>query len=111
MLTKRQETVYSFGHYMRRYANEAKSKGVIVILCTPVPGNNFDECGKIKRPIPFYPDWTKEIASETGASYINLHELTASVYEKSGTKEHHLKAREISFYEGCFPFVGYTHRI
>jgi hypothetical protein len=96
---------------VRRYVNGTKYEGVIVILCTPVPGNNFDESGKIKRPIPFYPDWTKEIASETGGGFINLHELTGSVYENLGIKEHHLNAREITFYEGCFPFVGYTHRI
>ena len=86
LLTKKQETVYSFGHYMRKYANEAKSKGVKVILCSPVPRNNFDESGKIQRPKPFYQDWTKEIATETGANYINLHELTALVYENLGTK-------------------------
>ena len=86
LITKKQEIVYSFGHYMRKYSVEAQARGVTVILCSPVPRNNFDENGKIKRPYPFYQQWTKEVAEETKAGFINLHELTAVFYEAEDTK-------------------------
>lgn len=87
LITKKTETVYTYGYYMRRYAIEAKAKGVKVIICSPVPRNNFGSDGKIKRPMPFYQQWAKQVATETKTDFINLHELTAFVYESIGTNE------------------------
>jgi rhamnogalacturonan acetylesterase len=87
LMTQKTETVYTYGHYMRQYAYEAKAKGVKVIICAPVPRNNFGQDGKIKRPLPFYQDWAKEIAKETKSDFINLHELTAKVYETIGREK------------------------
>ena len=42
-ITKKQEVVYTYGWYMRKYVNEAKAKGAIPIICSPVPRNNFKD--------------------------------------------------------------------
>ena len=36
-ITKKNETVYSYGWYMRKYIREAKAKGAIAIVCSPIP--------------------------------------------------------------------------
>ncbi len=87
LITKKTETVYTYGHYMRRYANEAKAKGVKVIICSPVPRNNFDTNGQIRRPYPFYQQWAQQITTETKSDFINLHELSAKIYESLGTDQ------------------------
>lgn len=87
VITKKHEVVHTFGWYLRKYANEAKAKGVTVILCSLVPRNNFDDSGKIKRPVPYYPQWTKQVAEQSNAAFIDLHELTAQVYEAIGSEK------------------------
>lgn len=87
LLTGKHETVYSYGWYLRKYASEAKGKGVEVFICSPVPRNNFDESGHIRRKEDYYPKWAKEVAESQKVYFINLHELSAMVYETMGFDE------------------------
>ncbi|WP_346238814.1 rhamnogalacturonan acetylesterase [Niabella insulamsoli] len=84
-IRKMNETVYSYGHYMRKYVNEARAKGAIPIICSPVPRNNFKE-GKARRGDQDYGLWAKQIAAETGAFFIDLNNLIADEYDKMGEK-------------------------
>lgn len=93
VITKKHEVVHTFGWYMRKYANEAKAKAVQVIICSPVPRNNFDENGKIKRPMPYYSQWAEQVAQQAEVDFINLHELSAVVYEDLGP----VKVKEMYF--------------
>ncbi len=81
-IRKMKETVYSYGWYMRKYVNEAKAKGAIPIICSPVPRDNWKN-GKIIRND--YVSWAKQVAEQTGAFYIDLQELIALQYEKMDT--------------------------
>jgi lysophospholipase L1-like esterase len=82
-ITKKQEVVYTYGWYMRKYANEAKAKGAIPIICSPVPRNNFKE-GKVSRVNDSYGTWARETATTTGAWFIDLNNTIADEYEKLG---------------------------
>jgi len=82
LITKKDETVYSYGHYMRRFVNQAKAKGAIAIICSPVPRNNFQPDGTINKDK--YAAWAEEIATETGAYFIPLNSLVIAAYEKAG---------------------------
>ncbi|WP_315817759.1 hypothetical protein [Paraflavitalea speifideaquila] len=68
---------------MRKYVNEAKAKGAIPIICSPVPRNNFKE-GKVSRADDNYGKWARETATATGAYFIDLNNTIADEYEKLG---------------------------
>ena len=81
--TQKQEVVYTYGWYMRKYVNEAKAKGATAIICSPVPRNNFKE-GKVNRANEDYGKWARETATSTGAYFIDLNNNIADEYEKLG---------------------------
>ena len=83
-IRKMKEVVHSYGWYMRRYANEAKAKGAIPIICSLIPRKEWKE-GKIVRNEKSYALWAKQVAEQTGSYFIDLNELVASQYEKMDT--------------------------
>jgi lysophospholipase L1-like esterase len=52
-IRKVQETVYSFGWYMRKYVRETKEKGAVPIVCSLIPRNNWKD-GKVGRSTDNY---------------------------------------------------------
>ena len=82
-ITKKQETVYTYGHYMRKYVREAKAKGAIVIVCSLVPRNNWKD-GKVIRSSDSYAGWAKEVAQQEGAYYIDLNQQISVAYDQMG---------------------------
>ncbi|MBD3904759.1 rhamnogalacturonan acetylesterase [Chryseobacterium sp. Ch-15] len=84
-IRKVNETVYTYGHYMRKYANEAKSKGAISIIVSPIPRNKFDEKGKIGKDQ--YGIWAKEVAQQTDAYFLDLNTMVIEKYEKMGAEK------------------------
>lgn len=83
-IRKQPETVYTYGWYMRRYVKEAKAKGAIPVVCSPVPRNNWKD-GKVVRADSSYGGWARQVAKETGAFFIDLNNAIADEYEKLGT--------------------------
>ncbi|MPS65475.1 MAG: lysophospholipase [Chryseobacterium sp.] len=84
-IRKVNETVYTYGYYMRKYANEAKEKGAIPIIVSPIPRNIFDKDGKIEKDK--YGVWAKEVAEQTGAYFIDLNEMVIERYQKMGPEK------------------------
>lgn len=84
LLTGKHETVHSYGWYLRKYVHEAREKGAEVFICSPIPFNRYDENGKIPRRKDFYPAWAQQVADQTQAHFIDLHEMTARVYDILG---------------------------
>ncbi|MFL9832423.1 rhamnogalacturonan acetylesterase [Chryseobacterium terrae] len=84
-IRKVNETVYTFGYYMRKYANEAKSKGAIPIIVSPIPRNKFNAEGKIEKDQ--YGVWAKEVAQQTGAYFLDLNKMVIERYEKMGAEK------------------------
>lgn len=84
-IRKVNETVYTYGHYMRKYVNEAKSKGAIPIIVSPIPRNKFNEKGKIEKDQ--YGVWAREVAQQTGAYFIDLNQMVITQYEKMGSEK------------------------
>ncbi len=78
------ETVHSFGWYMRKYGNEAKTRGATVIFCSMVPHKSWKD-GKIqRRESETFVKWTANAAKATGAQFIDLNAIIARGYEKLG---------------------------
>lgn len=78
-----QETVYTYGHYMRQYIRQAKAKGATVVVLSHTPGNHWVN-GKINRCTDTYALWSKQVADEEGAFYVDINALAADEYDKEG---------------------------
>jgi rhamnogalacturonan acetylesterase len=87
-IRKVNETVYTYGHYMRKYIDEAKAKGAIPIVCSPVPRDNFKD-GKVTRANDNYGKWSREVAASNGAYFIPLNDLIADQYDAMGAEAVH----------------------
>lgn len=84
MLTKKHEVVHSYGWYMRQYIQEAKVKGVIPIIMSPIPRNDWKD-GKVPRNnTDSYGFWAKQVAKSENIQFIDLNEKLASAMEKLG---------------------------
>lgn len=82
-IMKKQEVVYTYGWYMRKYIRDTKAKGAIPIVCSPIPRNDWKE-GKVARSSESYSKWAEEVAKAEGAYFINLNDIIARKYEEMG---------------------------
>ncbi len=80
---KSQETVHTYGWYLKKYCDEAKSKGAIPIVFSQIPRNEWPG-GNVERVAESFGKWAKEAAGQTGAFFIDLNELVAKKYEQMG---------------------------
>jgi rhamnogalacturonan acetylesterase len=85
-IAKKQEVVYTYGWYIRKYIRDAKAKGAIAIVCSPIPRNDWKE-GKVMRSSESYAKWANEVAKQEGAYFIDLNEIVASKYEEIGAEK------------------------
>jgi rhamnogalacturonan acetylesterase len=83
-IRKVKEMVHTYGWYMRKYVNDAKAKGAIPIVCSPIPRNDWKD-GKVLRSNDSYTLWAKQVAEQTGAYFIDLNNIIADELEKIGT--------------------------
>jgi lysophospholipase L1-like esterase len=80
------ETVYTFGEYMRRMALEAAAKGAVPILVSLTPRNEWPE-GRIERRNETYAGWTRDVALELDAAFVDLHNISADRLDAMGQAE------------------------
>ena len=85
-IRKMQETVNTYGWYMRKFVKDTKSKGATPIICSLVPRNSWKE-GKVQRSGDSWAAWAKQVAEEEGAYFIDLNELVAAEYDKLGAEK------------------------
>jgi lysophospholipase L1-like esterase len=85
-IAKKQEVVYTYGWYIRKYIRDTKAKGAIAIVCSPIPRNDWKE-GKVMRSSESYAKWANEVAKQEGAYFIDLNEIVASKYEEIGSEK------------------------
>lgn len=85
MLTGLPETVHSYGWYLRKMISDAKARGVIPVICSPVPRKTWqDDLPRIKRAKDSYPQWAEYVARESQTAFIDLHQLVANEYDQLG---------------------------
>ena len=72
--------VHTYGWYLRKYVEDARAKGVIPIICSPVPrwpkdtvkADDADETGYVK--------WAEEVARQEHVAFIPLNHLVLMQY-------------------------------
>ena len=85
-IRKMKEVVHTYGWYMRKYVIETKAKGAIPIVCSPIPRNDWKD-GKVLRASDTYTAWAKQVAEQTGAYFIDLHNIISDEFEKMGQEK------------------------
>jgi lysophospholipase L1-like esterase len=85
-LTKQREVVHSYGWYLRKFIADARAKGAVPIVCSPVPRKKWSEAEpkKIVRGAGSYSTWAEAVAKETGVAFIPLNEMVARRYDALG---------------------------
>jgi lysophospholipase L1-like esterase len=81
-----EETVYTYGEYMRRFINETKTKGAYPVLCSLTPRNAWDNKDStiVTRSDKTFGLWAKQVAEAENIPFIDLNGITAEKYEKYG---------------------------
>ncbi len=80
------ETVHTFGFYMRKMTNEARSKGATVILLSPTVRNIWKD-GKVESALGQYGEWTAAIGKQTNSPFFDLSPVIASQYQEMGESQ------------------------
>ncbi len=79
-----QETVYSYGEYMRRFIADVRAAGAHPVLFSLTPRNAWVEGGGIVRVNETFGLWARQVADEEGVPFVDLNEITARKYETFG---------------------------
>ena len=74
--TQKQDTVYSYGTYLRKYIKEIRAKGANPILMSLTPRDAFDAKGKtLRKP---QTEWASYIAAVEGVPFMDLNERSGA---------------------------------
>ena len=79
--TYREEDVYSYGGYLRRFINETRAAGAFPVLMSLTPRNAWEN-GKVVRKI--HSEWCEKVAEEEQVPYIDLNDISATKLEAFG---------------------------
>ena len=80
--TGEQETVYTYGGYMRKYIDDVRARGGNPILMSLTPRNAYDEQGKVVRKP--HTQWLMQVAAEEGVPFVDLNEISAQKLDSYG---------------------------
>ena len=83
-LDGKKEIVHSFGWYMRKYGNDVRERGAMMIFCSMVPHKDWDGGRIVRKEREKWVKWTANAAAATDAAYIDLNEIVALEFERLG---------------------------
>ncbi len=84
-----QETVYTYGEYMRRFIADVKAKGATPILMSLTPRNAWEDADStvITRVNETFGLWAKQVAKKAKVPFIDLNTIAADKFEKFGKEK------------------------
>ena len=74
--TQRQDTVYSYGTYLRKYIGEIRAKGANPILMSLTPRDAYDDKGRIVRKPQT--EWAAYVAAVEGVPFVDLNDISGA---------------------------------
>jgi lysophospholipase L1-like esterase len=80
------ETVHTFGWYLRKYIHDAKAKGAVPIVVSPIPRNIWKD-GKIGRVDQDYGLWARQAATQEQALCIDFNRILADRLDALGPEK------------------------
>ena len=86
VITKKHETIHSFGWYLRKMINDTKAKGATPIVLSLTVRNEWKD-GKVERYNGPWRKFSHELADQAGIAYIDLTRMIADEYQKLGQEK------------------------
>jgi lysophospholipase L1-like esterase len=80
---KAHETVHTYGWYIRGIVKDAKAKGAIPIVCSPIPRKMWKD-GKVVRNAGDFGGWARQVTAQEHVGFIDLNEIIARRYDALG---------------------------
>jgi len=83
LLTRKHETIHTFGWYLRKMVADVRAKGAHPILLSLTVRDIWKD-GKVERGSGHFDQWTREVARETRMPFVDVTDLVADKYESMG---------------------------
>jgi lysophospholipase L1-like esterase len=80
------ETVYTFGHYLRKMVAETKSAGATPLVLSLTVRNIWKD-GKVERGSGQFGKWSAEVAKAEGAVFLDVTNAIADQYDRMGEQK------------------------
>jgi len=77
------ETIHTFGWYLRKYVADTRAKGATPILISVTPRNIWTD-GKVEMGLGHFREWTAEVARQEHVDYVDLTQIVGRQYQKLG---------------------------
>lgn len=84
--TGKNQVIYTFGWYLRKFILDCKEKGALPIVISHTPRNKFDN-GVIESNRDSFGKWTREVAEREGIPFIDLNALSGEKYQKMANEQ------------------------
>lgn len=91
ILTKKHETVHTYGWYLRKYIADAKAKGMTPIICPPIPHVPKSKVKPGEVESNRYSAWAQQVAQKENVPFIRLNKLIMGHY--AGMTPEEIKAK------------------
>ncbi|WP_442591183.1 rhamnogalacturonan acetylesterase [Pedobacter sp. AW31-3R] len=85
-IKKKEEVVYTYGGYLRKYISDIRSKGAVPVICSPIPRNPA-ETGVVKLSTDKYGIWAEEVALAEHVDFIPLNKIINERYAQLSATE------------------------
>ncbi len=77
---------YFFAHQLKKFIDLVEAKGGVPVLVSPTHRRNFDGDGRIVETHLDYPEAMEWVAEREGVDFIDLHSMSAVLYEALGVE-------------------------
>ncbi|WP_025142470.1 rhamnogalacturonan acetylesterase [Pedobacter jeongneungensis] len=78
-IRKKQEVVYTYGWYLRKFINDIKAKGATPIVCSPIPRNPVKDDAVVLAN-DSYAGWAEEVAKAEKVDFVPLNKIIKDKY-------------------------------
>jgi lysophospholipase L1-like esterase len=86
-VTKKFETVHTFGWYEMKMIAEARAKGATPMICSLIPRNAWRDGKVVRSGMNSAAGWAAEAARAANAPFIDLNEIIARQYDSLGPEK------------------------
>lgn len=87
LVTKKLETVHTFGWYEMKMISEARAKGATAIICSLIPRNSWHDGKAARNGTESAAGWAAAAARAAKVPFIDLNEIIARRYDELGQEK------------------------
>ena len=80
------QVIYTFGWYLRKFIMDAQEKGAIPVVVSHTPRNKWKN-GIIESNAEGLGEWTRQVALQTGAYFVDLNRLSGQMLQEIGPEK------------------------